>query len=107
MRLLDVKIHHLNGQGKRPSRNSIILTTARQVKGEQFDVCILVGTDRDSLPDFRGGESAAWVSQKREDDFRLFAVAMSRCKRRLHFMWTGTQPSEFIERMGDTIELHG
>lgn len=104
---VDVKIHHLTGQGKHPPKNSIVLTTARQVKGEQFDVCILVGAGRDSLPDFRGGEGEVWFSQKREDDFRLFAVAMSRCKRHLHFMWTGSQPSEFIEAMGDTIEVHG
>lgn len=103
----DVKVHHLIGQGKRPPRNSIVLTTAKLVKGEQFDVCMLLGTDRDSLPDFRGGEGEIWVAQKREDDFRLFAVAMSRCKRHLHFMWTGTQPSEFIEAMGETVEHHG
>lgn len=106
-RELDIKTHRLSGQGKRPSKNSIILTTAKQVKGEQFEVCILVGTDRDSLPDFRGGEGEVWVSQKREDDFRLLAVGMSRCKRHLHFMWTGTQPSEFIEAMGDTVDVHG
>ncbi|MBK9007712.1 MAG: DEAD/DEAH box helicase [Anaerolineae bacterium] len=107
VREADIKIHHLTGQGKHPPKNSVVLTTARQVKGEQFDVCILVGASRDNLPDFRGGEGEVWFSQKREDDFRLFAVAMSRCKRHLYFVWTGTQPSEFIEAMGDTIEVHG
>jgi len=103
----DIKVHKLSGQGKRPARNSVVLTTAKQVKGEQFDVCILVGTDRDHLPDFQGGQGEVWVAQKREDDFRLFAVAMSRCKKHLYFVWNGTRPSEFIENMGDTIEPHG
>lgn len=104
---LDIKVHQLIGQGKRPPKNSIVLTTARQVKGEQFDVCILLGVDKSSLPDLRGGEGEIWASQKREDDFRLFAVAMSRCKRYLHFLWAGNQSSEFIEALGDTIEVHG
>ncbi|MCL5997762.1 MAG: UvrD-helicase domain-containing protein [Chloroflexi bacterium] len=102
-----LKTFRQTGQGRQTPRNSIVVTTAKQVKGQQFDVCLLVGTDRDSLPDFRGGQGEVWSAQKREDDFRLLAVAMSRCKRQLHFIWHGTRPSEFIEAMGDTIEHKG
>lgn len=44
---------------------------------------------------------------KREDDLRLFLVAVSRCKRDLYLLWHGSKPSEFVKAMGSSIDLRG
>ncbi|HZH77048.1 MAG TPA: UvrD-helicase domain-containing protein, partial [Archangium sp.] len=103
----DITVHQLLGDGKRASMRSVTVSTARQVKGQQFEVCVIVGADRDRLPDFNGVKSDVYREQRREDDLKLFVVAMSRCKRSLHLLWHGTEPSEFISAMGGAIDMRG
>jgi hypothetical protein len=44
---------------------------------------------------------------KREDDLRLFLVAISRCKRDLFLLWNGSEPSEFVRAMRTAIDVRG
>ncbi|KFA90378.1 UvrD-helicase domain-containing protein [Archangium violaceum] len=103
----EVAVHRLMGDGKRTSSKAVTVSTARQVKGQQFEVCVIVGADRDRLPNFKGVKSEVYREQRREDDLKLFVVAMSRCKRSLHLLWHGTEPSEFISAMGGAVDMRG
>jgi superfamily I DNA/RNA helicase len=67
----------------------------------------VVGVDRDRMPDFSRVKSELHRETRREDDLRLFLVALSRCRRSLHILWSGTEPSEFIFAMGDAVDRHG
>lgn len=100
-------VHRLLGDGRRALSKAVTVSTARQVKGQQFEVCIIVGADRDRLPNFKGVKSDVYREQRREDDLKLFVVAMSRCKRSLHLLWHGTEPSEFISAMEGAIDIRG
>lgn len=102
-----IKAHSLAGRGRRPPRGAVVLADAKNVKGMQFQTCITLGLGRDHIPDFRGVQNDLQREMKREDYLRLFLVAISRCKRNLHLLWHGTEPSEFITAMGDTVDRRG
>lgn len=99
-----LKTHAIEGDGRRASGRAINLASARFAKGQQFETCILVGLDRDSLPDFRDVKSALHGETRREDDLRLFVVALSRAKREVHLLWCGPEPSEFVSALGHTVD---
>lgn len=102
-----IRTHQLTGRGRRPPRGAVVVTDAKNVKGMQFQTCILLGLDRDSIPDLRGVKNDLQREVKREDYLRLFLVAISRCKRNLHMLWNGTEPTEFIAAMGATVDRRG
>ncbi|MCZ7682417.1 MAG: UvrD-helicase domain-containing protein [Sandaracinaceae bacterium] len=99
-----MKTHVIEGDGRRASGRAINIASARFAKGHQFDTCILVGVDRDSLPDFRDVKSPLHGETRREDDLRLFIVALSRAEREVHLLWRGPEPSEFVAALGHTID---
>jgi superfamily I DNA/RNA helicase len=99
-----VPTHVLEGDGKRGSARAVNVANARHVKGQQFDTCILVGLDRDSFPDARNVKSNLHLETRREDDLRVFVVALSRTRRALHLLWHGAEPSEFVAALEHTIE---
>lgn len=99
-----VRTHVIEGGGGRAGVRAVNVANARFVKGQQFEVCVLVGVDRDSLPDFRDVKNALHGENRREDDLRLFVVAASRAKRELHLLWCGPEPSEFVAALGHTID---
>jgi hypothetical protein len=102
-----VKATMIAGSARRVSRGSVALVTAKHVKGMQFDTCIVIGADRDHLPDFDGVKTDYHREVKREDDLRLFLVATSRCKKDLFLLWNGSEPSEFVRAMGFWIDIRG
>lgn len=102
-----IQHHRPEGEGRRTPQKAITVSSARQIKGQQFDFCIVVGADRDRMPDFSSVKSELHRETRREDDLRLFLVALSRCRRSLHVLWAGTEPSEFILAMGDAVDRRG
>lgn len=102
-----VKATIIGGGARRPSRGSVSLVTAKHVKGMQFETCVIVGADRDHLPDFEGVKTEYQREVKMEDDLRLFLVAVSRCKTELFLLWNGSEPSQFVAAMGTAIDVRG
>lgn len=102
-----VTVHRPEGEGRRPPARAVTVSSARQIKGQQFELCVVVGLDRDRLPNFTDVKSELHRETRREDDLRLFLVALSRCKRSLHLLWSGTEPSEFVVAMGDALDRRG
>lgn len=103
----DVKASVIGRGGRRATRGSVALVTAKHVKGMQFETCVIVGTDRDHLPDFEGVKTEYQREVKMEDDLRLFLVAVSRCKKDLFLLWNGSEPSQFVAAMGTAIDIRG
>jgi superfamily I DNA/RNA helicase len=99
-----LKTQTIEGDGRRASGRAISIANARFVKGQQFETCILVGLDRDSLPDFRDVKNALHSESRREDDLRLFVVGLSRARREVHLLWCGAEPSEFVAALGHTVD---
>lgn len=97
----------ISGTTRRVARGAVALVEAKYVKGMQFEACVVLGVDRDHLPDLEGTRTDVQREVKREDELRLFLVAISRCKRDLYLLWHGTEPSEFVTAMGDTVVLRG
>lgn len=102
-----IKTTVVAGSARRVARGAVALVTAKHVKGMQFETCIIVGADRDRLPDFEGVKTDTQREVKREDDLRLFLVAVSRCKRDMFLLWNGSEPSEFVKAMGNSIDRRG
>lgn len=102
-----VKAVMIGGSGRRAPRGSVSLITAKHVKGMQFETCIIVGADRDRLPDFEGVKTDYQREVKMEDDLRLFLVAVSRCKKELYLLWNGSEPSQFVAAMDTAIDIRG
>ncbi|MBP8811506.1 MAG: UvrD-helicase domain-containing protein [Kofleriaceae bacterium] len=102
-----VKATIIGGEARRPARGSVNLVTAKHVKGMQFETCLVVGADRDHLPDFEGVKTEYQREVKMEDDLRLFLVAVSRCKTELFLLWNGSEPSQFVTAMGTAIDVRG
>jgi len=101
------RVRHSTARGKQGPRGAITVSTARGVKGDQFEACILLGVDRDRLPDLRGLNNPMQAEMKRADDFRAIAVAVSRCKKYLHFLYFGTEPSEFVKALDGAVDFRG
>lgn len=97
----------ISGVARKSARGAVALVEAKFVKGMQFEVCVVLGVDRDHLPDLDGARTDVQREVKREDELRLFLVAISRCKRDLYLLWHGTEPSEFVDAMGESIVLRG
>lgn len=99
-----VRTQQIEGDGRRASGRAINIANARYAKGQQFETVILVGLDRDSVPDFRDIKNALHSETKREDDLRLFVVALSRARREVQLVWCGAEPSEFVTALGHTVD---
>ncbi len=71
------------------SRERVGLMTIHQSKGLEFDLVMVVGVEDQILPfrSFAGGRSATDVEEER----RLFYVAMTRARERLHLSWARTR----------------
>jgi len=100
-----VKVNDVCGQHRRRSARAVFVADPKRVKGQQFELCILVGVGRDQLPDLNGTKTEVQRQSRREDELRDLIVAMSRARTHLHFLWHGSEPSEFITAMSATIEF--
>ncbi|MBX3002557.1 MAG: UvrD-helicase domain-containing protein [Anaerolineales bacterium] len=107
--LLDIgmNVNRITAKGRLGPRKSVTIASPRSVKGDQFEVCFILGVDRDHLPELDGIHNLQQLSAKEADDFRLLMVAVSRCKTNLHFLYHGTQPSKFVENLGDAARWFG
>lgn len=99
-----IKVNMMEGTGRAGSRRAVVVGNAKHAKGQQFETVIMVGLDRDSVPDLRDITNTLHAETKKEDDLRTFLVALSRARRTVHLLWRGTDPSRFVVDLGDTVE---
>lgn len=84
---------------------AVFVTDAKRAKGQQFDVCVLLGVGRDQVPDFSNLRTELQRAGRQDDALREFIVAMSRARMALHFLWAAPAPSKFITSMGEAVDL--
>lgn len=91
------------------SKDGVELNTIHGSKGREWDTVILFGADADQLPHFRTvseAETEEEALDALEDERRLAYVAITRTKRKLAVVTTGT-PSPFLAEAGISASVDG
>lgn len=107
LRARGLRVARPGSRAGRSPRDAYVIAEPKFVKGQQFSACVLVGMDRDSVPDMSGLANEAQRIARLHDELRRVVVAASRAKRHLHFVWSGPAPSTFVDAMEASVERVG
>jgi superfamily I DNA/RNA helicase len=91
----DMTLGLFSGFGEGNDR--INLSTLHSAKGREFAVVVLFGMDNGRIP--RRGASGTGLREAR----RLFYVGFTRPETELHLMYTGAQPSPFVQEVQNRL----
>ena len=79
--------------GQNSSQENLNLSTLHSSKGREFEVTVMFGMDAGRIP--RRNATRRELVESR----RLFYVGLTRAKAEVHFVFSGSNPSQFVSEL--------